>query len=392
MSIDTNLKPFIDKSHIYDDIDISILKYVAGLTDSDGCIHSDLKVSIGQAEKGYECLNYMYIHFGGNIRLHKDKTENHQRSYQWELNGNSALKYFKLVSPYMLLKKKQALIHIELNAYNFNKIIAYNENNEMIFQSLKECNKYFKINNNIKYNEWIIKPYYSKEDIIEIKNRLKKQIKELKTVSHDEIPIDIRPDPEYIAGICDGDACFDTHGKTSQHHNVTQKYRPLCDLLQRLYGGSVYYRSGNDTWAWEIYALAEVFLEEIAPYIVGKKKQVDLILNMKPGEALKIHAELRLLKGNCTAPTPLIDKINNNEPIIKYDYKTKAKELPKGVYNSKNGKRFRVLIRHKKEQYDLGTFDTLEEAKETYNKYKKAIMDERNGGPIVDLTFNKRYK
>jgi hypothetical protein len=38
---------------------------------------------------------------------------------------------------------------------------------------------------------------------------------------------------------------------------------------------------------------------------------------------------------------------------------------------NKNGDRFKALIKHKKIQYDLGTYDTIEEAKNIYNKYKK---------------------
>jgi hypothetical protein len=403
-------KPYINKTSNYELIDESILKYAAGLTDSDGMIGTNtdnnynsisIYVKIGQAEKGIECLNYMHNHFGGIINFHKEKTDKHQSSYNWLLFGIDAVKYCKILYPYIILKKKQFQIGSEFPYDNIKiiKLIACKNGEELFFKTLKDCNKYFnskihfRNSDNITFDNWNIKPYLSHIDIENIKLKrllIKEELKLLKSMVHDDIQNNINPGPEYIAGICDGDACFDTHGKTSQHHCVTQKYRPICDLLLRLYGGSVYYRKGSNTWAWEIYSLAEVFLEKIAPYIIGKKKQVDLIMNMKPGEALKIHAELRLLKGNYTASTPLIDKINNNENVT--NYKNKAKTLPKGVHLNKNGDRFKALIKHKKIQYDLGTYDTIEEAKNIYNKYKKEIFEERNGGPIVNLSFNKRYK
>jgi len=125
--------------------------------------------------------------------------------------------------------------------------------------------------------------------------------------------------------------------------------------------------------------------------MVGKKKQVDLILNMKPGEAHQIHVKLRELKGKCTAPTPCIDNINAGKGP---EY-TAIKKLPTGVHvNGRvSSNRIKAQIQHNKKIYVLGLFDVgqEEEAHNLFLEYKKNIALEKRGGPKVDLSKFTTY-
>lgn len=163
----------------------------------------------------------------------------------------------------------------------------------------------------------------------------------------------------YVAGIMDGDGCYDVHGKNSQHHSLTARCRELPDLFQRCFNGTV--GAGNKEctkYVWTIHSRqgADEFLERIAPFVVGKKKQVELILNMEKGGADRVHRELSLLKGA-------------NMPVTKQPkvYKNPPKELPTGVHP--NGAKYIAMLRHNNHQYSLGTFATVEKATEAYKKY-----------------------
>jgi len=221
-----------------------------------------------------------------------------------------------------------------------------------------------------------------------------KRLKELRNTAHDPIPDDVMPSVAYFAGFADGEITFDANGKNYQHHNITQKYRPILDLFQKRWGGRVNVSKKTDTrnesYYWDIYTLADKFLEQIAPFIVGKREQVDLIQTMKPGEGQLVHAKLRDLKGNYTAPTVKIDNINNGNARV---YKLPPKQLPRGVHRIKSSGKYHALLRHDKVQYTLGSFDTAEDAKAKYDEVCEAVQKWKHGGPPVDLSvYTQKYK
>lgn len=399
------------KKVIYnEDIGIEKIQYASGLIDTDGCFlasdENDLRIFIGQAENGIDCLHFMYDNFGGIIKLHKKGNENHQTSYTWLLLGKDAQDFSKLIYQYLLIKKRESKLFNEfpLDNTHFVSVIAKNikTNEEKTFINSRECSNYIGKNrilfekdiNLIIFNDWEIRKLLSKEYIENIKQKRKSinaQIKKYKTEPHDEIPEDIIPSSAYIGGLCDGEICIMCEGKYTIHHSISQKYNPILKLMKRIYGGTISYRKFNNSWTWEIYTFAREFLENLSPYIVGKKKQVDLILNMKPGEAQKVHVELRTLKGKCTALTPVIDAINaGNVQVF-----TEAKKFPMGVFKNGDRDRLKAQIQYNKKVYVLGWFalDQVEKAHELYLKFKKNIALEKRGGPKVNfdgLSFTDR--
>jgi hypothetical protein len=406
--IQQNIREY--KKPEFDKIEIEKFQYAAGFSDTDGCFLISVnnpKIQIEQAEKGIDALHFMYDNFGGRIHLHKKGTDKHQTSYQWMLYGEDAIKFAKYILPYLLLKKREAKIFIEFPLGNLHiKSVRLTNNitkETYIFETMIECSNFigrkqklqFKNDEIIVLNDWRIQRILSNEEIKDIKEKrlaIDLQIKKFKSEAHDLISEDIKPSIPYLSGVCDGEICLQVNGKSSQHHSITQKYTPILDLFKRLYGGGVNYRKSSNTFAWEINSFAKEFLTEVWPFIVGKKKQVDLILNMKPGEASQIHVKLRELKGKYTASTPCIDNINSgNGP----EYKP-IKKLPTGVYvnGRASSNRIKAQIQYNKKIYVLGLFDVgqEEEAHNLFLEYKKNISLEKRGGPKVDLSEFTNFK
>ena len=385
----------------------NVLNYTAGFIDSDGCFkvnkdkHSNsmsVIIEISQSLKGIESLYFIYNNFGGSINLQLKETDKHQSAYVWSINGEQAILFTNLIKDYLLLKKREAIRFLEFPYKNIKiiPIIATNKltHETITFESLKDCKKYFNRNLAFKkkpeiiFDNWYIKKSLSKDDINKIKQErinISLELKKYKQTPHDTIDYTNEIPHSYFAGFFDGDGRFNTFGKSGQNHSITQKYPEICNLFKYKYGGTVCYRKDSDTWAWEIYTDADKFLTNISPYIVGKKKQSDTILNMKAGDGQVTHALLRTFKANHNAPTPLINKINNGNVYI---HKTPIKTLPKGVFKyGYSGKPYIAQIQYNKVIYKLGLCDTICEAEELYNTVHNAIMLEKRGGPKALLNF-----
>jgi hypothetical protein len=406
--IKNNLRKY--KEPNYYDVPIEFIQYAAGFSDTDGCFqvcHNTPIFYIGQAEKGINALHFMYEKFGGTIYLHKEGNEKHQTSYDWKLSGSDAIEYAKLVLPDLLIKKREAQVFVNYVVGKF--MFLFNAINKQTGEILEfntgvDCACHFSIDKlfvqqktqkdkTITYENWEIKRKYGEDEINEIHEKrrdIEQKLKSYKTTPHDEIAEDIIPSIPWRAGVIDGEGSLNVNGTFGQHHSITQKYKPLLELFKRLYGGGVHYRKGSDTYAWEVNREAYRLLREVAPYLQGKKKQADLILNMKPGEAPQVHVKLRELKGNCTAPTPSVDAIKNGAPGIKASQTKPHKPprtLPKGLLMLPS-KTIQVKIQHNKKKYSLGLFELkdIKEAEALYQKYADAISLEKRGGAKADFT------
>lgn len=398
--IEKNLRNPISKR--YDDIDEKILQYAAGFIDADGCLKVckgagkyKVQFAVDQSEKGVAAIHFLYDNFGGSINLHMKGDEKKQTSYSYVLNGDDAIYFFSKISKYLLLKKNQALKILEFPNNNLLiiPIIAKNTetNEEREYETLDYCSKSmgyvklaFKKQDKIICGDWEIKKKFTKEEIDQIKRKREELyllLKEMKTIPHEEIPDDIEVSDAYFAGFFDGDGRFNTNGKSAQNHRVDQKYPQICKLFQKTFGGTVCYCKSKNQWNWEIYTGANEFVKRIAPYIVGKKKQAELILNMNPGESSKVHAELRDLKGKGKMKTPEIDSINGGNP----QYTTPVRKLPKGVFKN-NSTEYRAQIQHNKKIYNLGVFTDINEAHQKYLEVKRGIIMAKVNKQEYDMT------
>jgi len=395
----THLRAMDNKSWSLWPTDNNVLDYVAGVVDTDGCIQTNedktcgsvsLIVKVDQSEKGVDMLHFLHKHFGGMIQLQYAANEKRQASFTWLLLGQYAAKFCETIAPRMLLKKKQAEAAAKFPTIN-TKIIPYKATNTRsnrvyTFDMKKTCEEHvgfkFKVDDiteTYKRDNWIVEKLIKRNEVDKIREEriaIKEELRKLKIMPHDEIPGSFKPSNAYLAGLMDGDGTFDTHGKSGQKHSLTQKYRPICDVLIRLYGGSITYRKDKDAYTWDVYTFAPQFLKDVAPFVVGKQKQVELILNMKPGEASATHAKLHELKGKRNINTKKIDATNQGTGV-ENNY-TAPKTLPKGVYALAN--RFKVMLNMNKKMTIVGIYDTVAEAEAAYLDVKRRILAAKQAG------------
>lgn len=174
--------------------------YLAGLIDADGSITIDLqKVKTEMRYKIkvhiYNCnetiMDYLINILGGGIKQSNNINKKHKKwrnCFTYTVQGERAIKLIYDILPFLIIKKRQALV-----AINANKI----KNQFTVWEKRK--------NPNLK-----IKCYK------ELSN-LKSQINKLNTKGikkqFEKININLVPfNIEYLAGFCDADGCF-TIGK-----------------------------------------------------------------------------------------------------------------------------------------------------------------------------------
>lgn len=139
--------------------------------------------------------------------------EKNQRAYQWVLNGQAAVDYAKLVSKYLLLKKREALRFIEFPVQSLRiiPIIAKNLNTgeELTFDTLKECKEHFGASLAFKnrdifiWQDWEIRKSLTETEIQELKDQRQaifEDLRDFKEKPHDEIPLDVKPSDAYFGG------------------------------------------------------------------------------------------------------------------------------------------------------------------------------------------------
>lgn len=208
VSYDDNTPP-VDSTH-----------YAAGFSDADGCfkvVKSGQTISVqfsaAQSLKGIDALHYLYSHFGGSIMLQLEGDEKNQRAYVWVLNGEAAVEYAKLVSKYLLLKKREAIRFIEFPVQSLRiiPIIAKNltTGEELKFDTLKDCKEHlganlaFKQRDVFVWKDWEIRKSLTDAEIQEIKDKRQaifEDLRDFKEMPHDEIPLDVKPSDAYFGG------------------------------------------------------------------------------------------------------------------------------------------------------------------------------------------------
>ncbi len=92
-------------------------RYLAGYLDGEGCIR-------WQGNRAYVSITNTYPHvlmlianrFKGSVRTLKNNNRNHRTVYRWEASGRHAVRFLRMVRPYLIEKKRQANIVIELDS------------------------------------------------------------------------------------------------------------------------------------------------------------------------------------------------------------------------------------------------------------------------------------
>lgn len=73
-----------------------------------------LRIDVVNTDK--RIMDYFLQNFGGTVCSNNYKYKGNKRIiWRWQLFGNQAIKFLKKISPYILLKKEQAMLAIEFN-------------------------------------------------------------------------------------------------------------------------------------------------------------------------------------------------------------------------------------------------------------------------------------
>jgi len=106
--------------------------YLAGVIDSDGCIavskmHEGMKsysnfryknpryvLTLNITNTSEELMEWLLREFGGNCKARRKEKAHHKITYGWHYNNGKAAEILKLVEPYLIVRKKQAQLAIDL--------------------------------------------------------------------------------------------------------------------------------------------------------------------------------------------------------------------------------------------------------------------------------------
>lgn len=362
-----------------------VIAYVAGIFDSDGCITNNsknsLNVIIAQAEKGKNVLEFIQKYFGGNILKQSEATDKHQACYCWRINNNKDVNNFlQIIYNHILVKKNQVKIALEYPCEHIKnyRITAKNTktNNNTEYYSVLSCCKelefiyhtiikQFERYDIIEEKDWILEKHSLTDKQIQKINKKRgiiiKELKCLKTIPHEDIPNDFIPKKAYLAGFFDGDGCIEVKGNSAHCHSVSQKYKPILEVFQRLYDGSICHKQGR-IYTWHVTTKGPEFLKDILPFLILKKEQAELALSMNKKEAYDIHTKLRQMKGKYDKP--LLEK--KESQLQKRPLKENKTSTYRGVV--KCNRKWRATISKDNINYDLGCYTYEIDAAKAYNK------------------------
>lgn len=295
----------------------TFLDYAAGNWDGDGCVvigsNYNLTVGLDKATKGKEALELFVANFGGKIYSKRAATSSTQQLYEWKLNGPAAMKFILAIKDRVWIKRQQAEVASRFPMALKCQVKAEKDGVVVVHESKTKCANVLGLTESqlrsrlaprsAPHNGWKLTEIKRDDSVvIPQKNAIDQELRRLKHVPHEPItkPLTI----PYCAGLVDAEGCLSIlNAYGSWKLGVPQGSPEILYALQRQFAGSVFVsKTTANRGCWQIYArLARPFLEQCLPYMVEKKKQVELVLAFERGRGLELNALLRELKGNYTA-------------------------------------------------------------------------------------------
>lgn len=136
--------------------DRATLGYLAGLVDSEGCIgisttrskqslSDSYKINVSITNTDENLIDWLYNTIGGSIVTLALKN-NCKQTWRWNLYGNNAYLFLNYLIDFLIIKRKQAKIAIEIRKLQVNrpnKIIDQETSNKCfdLKQKMHELNK-----------------------------------------------------------------------------------------------------------------------------------------------------------------------------------------------------------------------------------------------------------
>lgn len=133
----------------------------------------------------------------------------------------------------------------------------------------------------------------------EVRAGIAKQLTALKAEEHR--PVDRQLHPAYFAGFADAEMCVFMKSASNIHINIPQKSRAILDAMQQIYGGSVTaHKTNSGGFIFTICGEAcRQFLQEIAPFMLEKDRQVKLALTCTKVSWMIDKDAMDAMKGVC---------------------------------------------------------------------------------------------
>ena len=299
--------------------------WVGGNHDSDGCTTLDYKhgprVMVVKAENGYGCLEVLKLMLGGTIYKQANESEEQQATKCWSISGRTAIEFCVNMKNFLFLKRPQLEKMSEypiddLQIMQMQPVMGrhLSDGSIILAPSLsaagravgKRCTNIHTVldlPDRAAYGyRWSRLP--NPVDKEETQNKCRVLEQELREMKHTEhLPIECDLPIPYVSGNIDGDGCMYLSADTIYPKiSLGQKYSPICDALKRQYGGSVRYREqrGFSSYTWSLVGQqqAQDVIREIMPYLIEKKVQAELLLEMvettDPG---KVREQFRKTRG-----------------------------------------------------------------------------------------------
>lgn len=91
------------------------MAYTAGLVDGEGCICVEKGRPVVQVRMcDHQGPEFLHEHWGGQLRLEASPEPNSRASMRWRAQGDSARVFLSDVAPWLMVKRQQADLAIEL--------------------------------------------------------------------------------------------------------------------------------------------------------------------------------------------------------------------------------------------------------------------------------------
>lgn len=110
----------------------TLYSYLAGLVDGEGsiCVKSESKsrpyvIYLEMANCNYKLISIFEENFGGKVRKRdnsknkKNLLNNWKPCYEWQLSKKKAATVIKKIFPYLIAKKRQAVLVLRMDKFSF---------------------------------------------------------------------------------------------------------------------------------------------------------------------------------------------------------------------------------------------------------------------------------
>jgi hypothetical protein len=258
--------------------------YAAGYIDGDGCFylgktiqkHNQVVVyeySIQAVSVKKPVLDIFATEFGGYVRQKPDRA-NHKPAYCWTIKTTKSLEFALNIQPFLIDKKEQCRIYIELAS----SIVC----NQFKKVEQKEIERREDLINKSRKDKHMDN-FVTEEKVAALKNKAK------------TITINTELDYPYMAGLMDSEGCFrikhwKPKNRPNEVYNITieignTKY-PILEWLVERFGGSVCFiqakknKKASATWTLSAAALFAI-LPKIRPYLISKQEVCDKLIEFQ---------------------------------------------------------------------------------------------------------------